>query len=174
MLNKLMGMLALKDVERLLLQQDLFVLREILWKLCGVCVFHASHFVGERLGHEFRSGRSLDTMRRERFELGIVGSMEIPVRHQKHFSLTHRIGEPPDVWQQLLGSGDIQVASGQHEIPLHIYFPEYEVLRNHRSPSVEKPNIIISPPTTRRIPTSPQRRFTHTKPSRMICDLSEI
>jgi hypothetical protein len=50
-------MAALKNVEGILFQMDLFVLVQILWKHGIFVVGHGENFVGECVRHEFGTGR---------------------------------------------------------------------------------------------------------------------
>ena len=54
--------------------------------------------------------------------------MKTSMRHQEDLPLPRRIGEPTDVRQQFLRARHIQIPSRQHEIGLHIHFPEDEIL----------------------------------------------
>jgi hypothetical protein len=63
----------------------------------------------------------------EDLEFRIVGGMKASVGHEKDFALAGGVGEAADVGQQLLRARDIEISSRQHEVALHVYFPEYEV-----------------------------------------------
>jgi hypothetical protein len=53
------------------------------------------------------------------------------MRNQKNFAAPGRVRQLADVGQKLLGPWDIQRSAGQHEISLHIYFPENKITRQH-------------------------------------------
>jgi hypothetical protein len=66
-------------------------------------------------------------MRRKLLELGIVSRVKAAVRNQEDLVSPRGIGQLANVRQQFLCSGYVELATGQHEISLNIYFPKDEV-----------------------------------------------
>ena len=56
------------------------------------------------------------------------------MRNKEDLPQARRIGEAADIGQQLLSPGNVQFASRQHEVALHIHLPENVVAGNHASP----------------------------------------
>ena len=131
---------TLKDIQRLLFQQDLLVAGEVLRKPRARIIRHPHNFFRQRLGDKLRPGGSFYAMRWKDLEFGIVRRMKTPMGNQEYAPLPRRIGEPPDVGQQLLRARHIQIPSRQHEISLHIHFPENKLSRNHGSASRPDPD----------------------------------
>ncbi len=130
-LQQFISMEAGKDVERLLFEENLLVLRKIRRQLrCGL-VGDRGYFASQGLGNKPRSGSAFDAMRRKGGELGVVLDVIAAVRNQKDAVLAGGIGEPFDVGQQAFGARHIEIAAGQHEILLRVHFPENNIGRYH-------------------------------------------
>src|SRR5215469_11874257 len=73
LVDEFVHMLGFEDVERLLLEQDLLMVEDIVREFRGSVIWDASNFMGQRLVDILAAGRSFNAMRWEGCELGIVG-----------------------------------------------------------------------------------------------------
>lgn len=127
-LEQLLCVPALKDVEGLLFQEDLLVLRKILRQRCRF-VRHPEHALGQRFWNQLGSGCPFDAMRRKGLELGIVLRVIATMRDEKDAALAGDIGKLSDVGQQTFRTGHVQLSVGQYEISLRVDFPENQIPR---------------------------------------------
>lgn len=118
----------LKDVQRLFLQSNLLPRKRIVRQFGIRRIFNAYDLTRQRFGQQLRARRASYAMWRKLRELRIIRSMEITGRNQQHFIAARGIRQPAYIWQQLLRARHIQLAPRQHEVPLHIDFPEDEIL----------------------------------------------
>src|SRR5208282_5648055 len=70
-------------------------------------------------------------MGRKLLELRIISRMKVSVRNQKHFIAPGCIRQFVDIREQLLCARHVELAAGQHEVRLHVHFPENEITRLH-------------------------------------------
>jgi len=126
---KLPGVPTLKDVERLFFQENLLVLRKIVWQRCRGLVRYREDLVGQRLRNKLGTAGSFDAMRWKRLEFGIVLGVVATMGNQKDAALSSSVRKPSDVRKQSFGAGHIELAARQHEISLGIDFPENEIAR---------------------------------------------
>src|SRR5450759_4392053 len=107
-------MASLKNIERLLLQDNLPILEKIFRQLRVGVVFHPNEIVRQRFRNQLRPSRSLQAMWRELLELRVVGRMKVSMRQQKHFAAPRRVRQFADVGQEFLGSGNVEPVSYTH------------------------------------------------------------
>ena len=139
-------MATLKDIQRLLLQNDLLMLGKIFGQLGVGVVFHASDIVRQCLRNKVRSGRAFQTVRRKLLELRIIRRMKASMRNQENFVAPRRVRQLADVGQKFLRSGNVKLAARQHKIGLHIHFPKNVVARLHGTlRRIDAGNTIPSP-----------------------------
>src|ERR1035437_357385 len=124
-------MVRLKNVERLLLQDNLPILEKIFRQLCIDIVFYPNKIVRQRFRNQFGPSRSLQAVWRKVLKLRVVGRMKVSMRHQKHFAAPRSVRQLADIGQKFLGSRNVEVAPRQHEIGLHIHFPKNVLARWH-------------------------------------------
>src|SRR5579862_1097110 len=129
--DQFVGVSGLENVERLFLQKNLLVAREILRQGGRWFVGNRDHPVGQSLRNQPGAGRALHTMRRKGGELRIVWNVKTAVRDQKNLVLAGGIGKTANVWQQFFGAGHIKLPARQHEIGLNVHFPENKIARYH-------------------------------------------
>jgi hypothetical protein len=60
--------------------------------------------------------------------------MKAAVRNQEDLAVTRGIREAADVRQKTLGPGNVEFATGQHEVGLSIHFPEDDVVSQNIRP----------------------------------------
>jgi len=70
-------------------------------------------------------------MRRKLGELRVVPRMEIATRDQEDFIAPRGVCEFANIRAEFLGTGNVKLATGQHEINLYIHFPKNEITRWH-------------------------------------------
>src|SRR5271154_2952161 len=75
-------------------------------------------------GHDASTGRSPETMRRERLEFRIVWRVAATAGDQQCAAVARDVDEALDVRYDFFRAGDVQLASWQHEISLSVHFPE--------------------------------------------------
>ena len=94
-------------------------------------VRHYDDVVRQRMWHEICAGRVANTVGRELRKFRIVRSVETAMRNQQYTTFARFISEAIHIGQNMLGTGNIQLAIRQHEVRLRIYGPEDHVFRNH-------------------------------------------
>src|ERR1700680_3748207 len=85
----------------------------------------------ERYRNKLRSSRPFQAVWRKLLELRIIRCMEASMRNQENFAAPRRVRQLADIGQKFLGSRNVELATGQHEISLHIHFPKNVVARLH-------------------------------------------
>src|ERR1700693_6254142 len=103
--NHLVRVLTLKDVERLLLENNLMMFRKIWRHLSRGFVGNGDHSLGERFGNKVGAWCSLDAMRGKGRELGIVFGVITTMRDQKNMPSPGGIGQLAYVGQQFFRAG---------------------------------------------------------------------
>ena len=124
-------MAALKHIQRLLLEDDLLILRKIFRQPGLVIVFYPNEIIRQSSRHKLRARRAFQAVRWKLLELGIIRRMKAAMRNQENFALTRRIRQPANIGQKFLSSGNVKLPAGQHKIGLYIHFPKNKVTRLH-------------------------------------------
>ena len=122
---------GLENIEGLLFEKDLLILKQVGRQSRRGLVGKPTNFVGEGLGNVFGSFASFHAMRRKSLELWIIRSMKASVRDEKDAIIASGLGQLSDIGQQFFGSGNIELTSRQHEVFLRIDFPENDVAGKH-------------------------------------------
>ena len=120
---------ALEDVERLLFEVYLLMLREVMRQRVHGLIRNRQNSFGQRFLHKLGACGPLDAVRRKRCELGIVLNMVATVRDEKDVALADCIRKPSDIGKQSFSAGHVELAPRQHEINLRIDFPENNIAR---------------------------------------------
>src|ERR1700679_2717535 len=94
-------------------------------------IFHPYEPVCQRLGNELCPGRALQAMRRKQLKLGVICGMKAAMGNQENLVTPRRVGELANIGQEFLSSRHVQLTAGQHEIGLHVHFPENVIARSH-------------------------------------------
>ena len=124
-------MATLKNIQRLLLQDDLLILEKIFGQAGVGVVFHANKILRQRFRNKLRSSRPFHAVRRKLLEFRIIRRMKASMRNQENFAAPRRVRQLADIGQKFLGSRNVELATRQHEISLHIHFPKNVVARLH-------------------------------------------
>ena len=94
-------------------------------------VRHSDDVVRQRMWHELCAGRVANTVGRELRKFRIVRSVDAAVRDQQYTTFARLIGEAIHIGQNMLGTGNVQLAIWQHEVRLRVDCPEDHIFRNH-------------------------------------------
>src|SRR6266849_8074657 len=111
-------MATLKDIQRLFLQDDLLILEKSFGQAGDGVVFHANEILRQRFRNKLRARRALQAVRRKLLELRIIRRMKASMRNKKNFAAPRCIGQLADIGQKFLGSGNVELATGQYKIGL--------------------------------------------------------
>ena len=124
-------MATLKNIQRLLLQDDLLILGKVFGQLGVGIVFNPNKIICQCFRNKVRPRRPFQAVRRKLLELRIIRRMEASMRNQENFTAPRRIRQLADIGQKFLGSGNVELGAGHHEIGLHIHFPKNVIARLH-------------------------------------------
>ena len=126
--DKGMSVVAFEDVQRVLVQMELVEFREIFRQTGGRVIRNDGDFFGARLGDEFRARGAFDAVRRKLLKFRIVRSVNAAVGDEQDVTRAGGIGKALNIRDQSLRAGNIELAIGQHEVGLRVYFPENDVV----------------------------------------------
>ena len=121
------GVRIIKDIQRLLFDENLLVVQQIVGQLELRIIWQSTNFLRETLRDNLSTTRAANAMRRKNLKFRVVWWVLVAARNEERAIPADNIDQPLDVGNELFRAGDVKLAARVQEVHLHIHFPKNRV-----------------------------------------------
>ena len=126
-LKDFFGVGIIKNIERLLFDENLLVVQQVLGQLNLRIIWQSTNSLGEALGDDLSTARAANAMRRKNLKFRVVWWVPVAARNEQRAIPAGNIDQPLDVGNELFRTRDVKLAARVQEVHLHIHFPKNRV-----------------------------------------------
>ena len=125
--ENLFGVGIIKDIKRLLFDENLLVVQQVVGQLDLRIIWQSTNSLREALGDDLSAARAANAMRWKNLKFRVVWWVLVTARNEQRAIPAGNIDQSLDVGNKLFCAGNVELAARMHEVHLHIHFPKNRV-----------------------------------------------
>ena len=125
--QNLIGVGIIKDIKRLLFDENLLVVQQVVGQLDLRIIWHSTNSLREALGDDLSAVRAANAVGWKNLKFRVVWCVAVTAGNEERAIPAGNIDQSLDVGNEPFRAGDVKLAARVQEVHLHIYFPENKV-----------------------------------------------
>jgi len=126
-LKDFFGVRIIKNIQRLLFDENLLVVQQIVGQLDFRTIRESANLLGKALRDNLSTTRAANTMGRKNLKFRVVWWVLVAARNEERAIPAGNIDQPLNVGNELFCPGDVKLAVREQKVHLHIHFPKNKV-----------------------------------------------